>query len=70
MLPSHNGSPMPFENFFVDWFGKDIRGLFICRDTVNGDFFSIYILPEVVKFDIDMLRTRSVLVCLRHLQCT
>ena len=52
----------------VQWLRKEVRWLVIRSDVVDTDFFSLDVVPELVKFDIEVFRPRPILMDTSHLQ--
>ena len=57
-------------SFLIQWFRKKVRWLEIGSDVMDTDFLPFNVIPEMVKFDIEMLRSRSILVDASHFQCS
>jgi hypothetical protein len=66
-LPSHNRLTQSQQSFFIDWFGKDVRWLIFRIDLVDRYFRSYHVVAEVVQFDVEVLRPRSMLRFSCHL---
>ena len=56
--------------FLIQWLRKKVRWLVIHSDMVDTSLFSLNVVPEMMKFDIEVFRPRPILVNSGHFECS
>ena len=47
---------------------QEVRWLAVCSDVVDTDLLSLDVVPEMVKLDVEVFRSRTILVDTSHFQ--
>ncbi len=64
--PTHHCFAMAAMHLLVQRLREKVRWLVVRSDMMDTDLFSLDVIPEVMKFDVEVFGPRSILVHLGH----